>query len=452
MLPLSNSGQDEAHEVRGGGRDRAAGDLGRERVRGAAGHGGEGRARRDLGVRVAEARHEGCGEPADRGVPPDADRAMEAPRSALGPIPRAVVRVAGRLACGAGVLGGRHRSVRRVVREPAGAVASHRVRVRHGGSFPRRGDLAGPRDVGVEGRGRASGGGTARIDLAGRRRVDPGGGRTSPGAPRPKGRAVRPRLERVAARPELGAAGAARRRADPGAGAVTGAVIDRAHARRIAVAAQLLDGSATDLDAAIRRLNCLQIDPTNVVARNQYLVPWSRLGAYDRALLDDACWGRRWLFGDWAHAASLVLTEDFLLHRALMRAYKKGGRFLSTTRAWVADNRKLRDHVLREARRGGPVPTNQFTDLSQRSYRSGGWNDERNVGRMLDAPWTEGRIMVSYRDGLRRFWDLSERVLPEWTPREPMSETAVWRRRSDLALRALGIGTAKHVQNHFMRW
>src|SRR5436305_5710 len=138
--------------------------------------------------------------------------------------------------------------------------------------------------------------------------------------------------------------------------------------------------------------------------------------------------------------------------RGVMRAYKKGGRFLSTTRAWVADNRKLRDHVLREVRRGGPVPTNQFTDLSERSYRSGGWNDERNVGRMLDALWTEGRIMVSYRDGLRRFWDLSERVLPEWTPREPMSETAVWRRRSDLALRALGIGTAKHVQNHFMRW
>jgi len=233
---------------------------------------------------------------------------------------------------------------------------------------------------------------------------------------------------------------------------VTGAVVDRAHARRIAVAAQLLDGSATDLDAAVRRLNCLQIDPTNVVARNQYLVPWSRLGAYDRALLDDACWGRRSLFEYWAHAASLVLTEDFRLHRALMRAYKKGGRFLSTTRAWVTDNRKLRDHVLREVRRGGPVPTNQFTDLSERSYRSGGWNDERNVGRMLDALWTEGRIMVSYRDGLRRFWDLSERVLPEWTPREPMSEAAVWRRRSDLALRALGIGTAKHIQNHFMRW
>jgi uncharacterized protein len=229
--------------------------------------------------------------------------------------------------------------------------------------------------------------------------------------------------------------------------------IDKARARRIAVAAQLLDGgTAADFDAVVRRLNCLQIDPTNVVARNQYLVPWSRTGTYNRALLDDACWGQRSMFEYWAHAASLVLTEDFQLHRALMRAYKKGGRFLSVTRAWVADNRKLREHVLREVRRNGPVPTNQFTDLSERSYRSGGWNDERNVGRMLDALWTEGRIMVSYREGLRRFWDLSERVLPEWTPIQPLSEAQVWRRRTELGLRALGVGTAKHVQGHFMRW
>ena len=217
--------------------------------------------------------------------------------------------------------------------------------------------------------------------------------------------------------------------------------------------AQLLDGTAPrDLDALVRQLNCLQLDPTNVIARNQYLVPWSRIGAYDRALLDDACWSRRTLFEYWAHAASLVLTEDFPLHAMLMRAYRGGGRVLSTTRAWVADNRRLRDHVLREIRRGGPVPTNRFTDLSERSYRSGGWNDERNVGRMLDALWTEGKILVARRDGQRRFWDLAERVLPEWTPRKRISDAAVWRRRTELALRSLGVATANHVKRHFMRW
>jgi uncharacterized protein len=233
--------------------------------------------------------------------------------------------------------------------------------------------------------------------------------------------------------------------------------VDRTTARRIAVAAQLLDGAAPSptrdgFDAVVRRLNCLQLDPTSAVARNEYLVPWSRLGTYDRSLLEDASWKRRTMFEYWAHAASLVLTEDFPLHRALMRAYRNGGKFLSVTRAWVADNRKLRDHVLREIRRDGPVPTNQFTDLSERSYHSGGWNDERNVGRMLDALWTEGKIMVARREGLRRFWDLSERVLPEWTPRTRLSDGLMWRRRTELALRSLGVATANHVKRHFMRW
>src|SRR5947208_16015692 len=87
-------------------------------------------------------------------------------------------------------------------------------------------------------------------------------------------------------------------------------LIDRAVVRRIAVAAQLLDGTAPGGVAAVaRHLNCLQLDPTNVVARNQYLVPWSRLGTYERAALDTACWERRTMFEYWAHAASLVMTE-----------------------------------------------------------------------------------------------------------------------------------------------
>ena len=49
---------------------------------------------------------------------------------------------------------------------------------------------------------------------------------------------------------------------------------------------QLLDGSATRVLDTVRRLGFLQIDPISTVAPPQYLVPWSRLGQYDRAELD----------------------------------------------------------------------------------------------------------------------------------------------------------------------
>jgi len=43
-------------------------------------------------------------------------------------------------------------------------------------------------------------------------------------------------------------------------------------ARRIAVRAQLLDGSATGVLETVRRLGFLQIDPISTVAPPQYLV------------------------------------------------------------------------------------------------------------------------------------------------------------------------------------
>src|SRR5438309_8720210 len=123
--------------------------------------------------------------------------------------------------------------------------------------------------------------------------------------------------------------------------------VDRSLARRIALAAQLLDGDppafANDgVEATARRLNCLQLDPTSVVARNQYLVLWSRLGTYDRSLLERACWERRTMFEYWAHAASLVMTEDFPIHESTMRAHRTGREpWLVETRAWIQDNRRL---------------------------------------------------------------------------------------------------------------
>ena len=72
--------------------------------------------------------------------------------------------------------------------------------------------------------------------------------------------------------------------------------VSKDEARRIAVRAQLLDGSATDLLGTVRHLGFLQIDPISTVAPPQYLVPWSRLGPYDTAELDSLLWEQKKLF------------------------------------------------------------------------------------------------------------------------------------------------------------
>ena len=73
-----------------------------------------------------------------------------------------------------------------------------------------------------------------------------------------------------------------------------------AEARRIAVRAQALDGSAKQrARTSSGELGSLQIDPISTVAPPQYLVLWSRLGPYDPAELDRLLWKDKKLF-EWA--------------------------------------------------------------------------------------------------------------------------------------------------------
>jgi uncharacterized protein YcaQ len=224
-------------------------------------------------------------------------------------------------------------------------------------------------------------------------------------------------------------------------------------ARRLAVSAQRLAGPTAPNDSAgilsvARSIGCLQLDPISAVARSHTLVTFSRVGPYDLAHLDTLLWKERSLFEYWAHAASIVLTEDYPIHNALMRNHPRR----AATRAWVEANAALRDHILSELSANGPLPSRHFEDKAQAGWHSSGWTSERNVSQMLDYLWTRGEIMVAGRSGLQKLWDLSERVLPDWTPRDILDEHEVTRRAVQKAIRALGVGTARHINLHYIRY
>jgi uncharacterized protein YcaQ len=226
-------------------------------------------------------------------------------------------------------------------------------------------------------------------------------------------------------------------------------------ARRLAVTKQRLAGPPATADRdgilqVVRDLGCLQLDPISVVARSHLLVLWSRLGAYDRSDLDALLWEERSLFEYWAHAASIVLTEDYPIHSWLMRRYPRPryahGR---RTAEWLAANQELKRHVLNQLRRRGPIRARDLEDRSNRPWRSGGWTNERNVTRMIDVLWTQGKVMVAGRLGLEKTYDLAEKLMPSWTPRERLTDRQLSWRASQRSLRALGVATERNIANHF---
>src|SRR5690242_13686713 len=126
-------------------------------------------------------------------------------------------------------------------------------------------------------------------------------------------------------------------------------------ARRIAVRAQLLDGSARSVLDTVRRLGHLQMDPISTVATPQQLVLFSRLGAFDPAALDRLLWKQRKLF---EYDAFIYPIEDLPLQRARM-ARRRRTHGTAKRDEWVREfmrkNASLRRRVLRELERDGPL-------------------------------------------------------------------------------------------------
>ena len=224
-------------------------------------------------------------------------------------------------------------------------------------------------------------------------------------------------------------------------------VLSLRQARRLAVRSQHLAGPepGRDLDGlrrVLRGLRVLQIDPVNVVARSHLLVLWSRLGGFDRDDLAALLWRKRWLFEYWAHAASIVLTEDYPIHRVMMTDYRNIEN--RPLRDWLAVNDDFRRYLLDRLRDSGPLPVDAFEDRAAVIWTSTGWTNGRNVERMLDVLWKQGVVMVAGRDGLRRLWDLADFPAAEDLPREEAVARAAGH-----ALRALGVARARDVERHF---
>jgi uncharacterized protein YcaQ len=227
-------------------------------------------------------------------------------------------------------------------------------------------------------------------------------------------------------------------------------------ARRLAIAKQRLSGAAPRSSPArvldtVRAIRCVQLDPISVVARSPLLVLRSRMREFDPKHLDRLLWRDHSLFEYWAHAASIVLTEDRAIHTYRMRNYPSrddpwGVRFAG----WVERNEALRRSILRDLRRNGPMRVRDFAgnEVSD-SWVSTGWTADRNVNQMLAFLWMRGDVMVARRRGLEKWWDLAERVLPAEPRRERLRAPEVTRRAATLSLRGLGVATAKQIRDHF---
>ena len=232
-----------------------------------------------------------------------------------------------------------------------------------------------------------------------------------------------------------------------------------AQARRVAVAAQGFTEprpraaiSRAHLRRLVSRIQVLQLDSVSVVVRAHYAPVFSRLGPYDRDLLDRAAWTHsarspRLLVEYWAHEAALMAVDDWPLLRFRMRQYRHGrwGRHI------VAANPKLADDIVAAVAKLGPSTAGEIEAYLAAEPRrgKGPWWNRSDTKWVAEGLFASGVLTTATRVGFARHYDLTERVLPaEVVGREVDDDEAV-RQLTLRAASALGVGTEADIRDYF---
>ncbi len=230
-------------------------------------------------------------------------------------------------------------------------------------------------------------------------------------------------------------------------------------ARRIALAAQGLDkgrptGPVTSrtVGRTFARLQLVQIDSVNVLSRSHFLPFFSRLGNYDRTILQRMSGTHpRRMMEYWAHEASFIRPELF----PDLVMWQK--------RTWVGAAGRLEPglredvtaKILDVLAAGKPLTAAELTvkigHVEERSSENWGWNWNA-VKRVLEDLFQEGLISAASRtEQFERKYALATRVVPDRqalaeVPRDP---GAAMNRLIDAAAQAHGIGTVRCFADYF---
>ncbi|MBM6400916.1 winged helix-turn-helix domain-containing protein [Phycicoccus sonneratiae] len=235
-------------------------------------------------------------------------------------------------------------------------------------------------------------------------------------------------------------------------------------ARRIALAAQGfarprpdLPGTR-DLQRVVDTVGIVQIDSVNVLVRSQYLPFFSRLGPYDRSLLDRARdRAPRRVVEYWAHEASLVPPSTWPLLDFRMRRARSD--------AWGGMQRVARDHpdlvarVLAEVSAGGPMTSREVEaalahDLP-REREHWGWNWSLVKNALEHLFWSGELSSAGRTQQFERRYAHPSRVLPPalravaLDPAARPGDEEAFRRLVEISARAHGVGSEQCLRDYF---
>jgi len=218
--------------------------------------------------------------------------------------------------------------------------------------------------------------------------------------------------------------------------------LTKQHARRFILTHQrllpprTLQGKA-GLQDFIQQVGCLQFDPLNVVGRNPDLVLQSRIADYCPDMLGELLYTERQLIDGFDKMAAIYNLSDwpfFSRHRAYMierhiDSEKSPLRVAMEVKAAVSERDvpepllkqqnnalgltwdQVRRSILEAIQERGPLSSN---DLKDNTTIDWSWGKPTRLSKAaMETLFATGELIIHHRSGNRRYFDLTERHIPQ---------------------------------------
>ncbi|MEO0438556.1 MAG: crosslink repair DNA glycosylase YcaQ family protein [Pseudomonadota bacterium] len=220
--------------------------------------------------------------------------------------------------------------------------------------------------------------------------------------------------------------------------------ISNRNARRLLLAAQGLSDTPTgaiDLKQMIERLGFVQLDSIQVVARAHHHILWSRNQNYREPILDRHMADERQVFEHFTHDASVIPIEFYPMWQRQFRRLEK------KVQSWGWDRAKSAGvdltSIKKRIRKEGPLSTKDFS--TKLGVQKSMWSRPPHK-LALDYLWYAGELSTAHRINFTKFYDLTERVIPEAHRQRSIADQNQIRWLCNAALQRLVFGTAGDVQ------
>jgi uncharacterized protein YcaQ len=210
----------------------------------------------------------------------------------------------------------------------------------------------------------------------------------------------------------------------------TPVTLTRTQARRFMLRATGLDGAFANVSSALQHLGFVQIDPINVCGRMHDHILRHRVRGYrEQDLMRHVHReGPRQAFEhhlpDSSNLAVLPLDAWPHLQNTMRSRERKDSTWSGKL---TAAERKLAARVLSQIAEQGPLSSQDIE--SARKAKSHAWDSTTLAKSTLQKLFFHGRVLIARRDGLRRYYDLPEKVLPPTVLNAPVptnEETTRW--------------------------